>query len=341
MSLFEQEIKQQLYVLKDTFETNREQIESFAREIKSKGLKGIAVVARGSSRNACWYLKYLMETLVGLPVVFIYPSVVSLYNAKLAIKDFALLVVSQSGKAQDILDVLQMAKQIGARTVAVTNTPESPLATATEHWFLNVGQELSVAASKTFMAQMTVFYMLATALSEGVASFPDIDFGMAQLLSERDKIDRIAEQFVDCSSNVFVLGRGLSFVSAEEISLKFKETCYVNATSYQLSEFQHGPFAVLDERFCVLLFGNSDTTSDSCLKLAKRIKTTKAKLCVFSPDFRLVEAGDFGRILPKCDYYSTPFLQVFAGQWLVNSLSSKRGVNPDAPRNLKKITVTE
>lgn len=341
MSLFEQEIRQQQYVLKNTFETNRDQIESFAREIKSKGLKGIAVVARGSSRNACWYLKYLMETLVGLPVVFIYPSVVSLYNAKLELKDFTLLVVSQSGNAQDILDVLQMAKQSGARTVAVTNTPESPLATATEHWFLDVGQELSVAASKTFMAQMTVFFMLATALAEGVASFPDIDFGIAQLLAEQDKIDKIAQQFVDFSTNVFVLGRGLSYVSAEEISLKFKETCYVNATSYQLSEFQHGPFAVLDERFCVLLFGNGDTTADSCLKLAKRIKTTNAKLCVFSPDFRLVETGDFGRILPKCDYYSTPFLQVFAGQLLVNSLSSMRGVNPDAPRNLKKITVTE
>ena len=342
MTLFEKEIKEQRFALFDTFETNKKQVEDLAKKINADGVKGIAVTARGSSRNACWYFKYLVEMLVGIPVVFINPSILSVYNAKLLFDGFVLFAVSQSGNAKDLLQVVHRAKECGAHTVAVTNTPTSPLATDVDRvLYLNVGEERSVAASKTFTAQMTVFFMLATALESGTAKMPDIAEGMKSVFDQQDKIEEIATALSCVHTNLFVLGRGLSFVSAEEIALKFKETCYLNATSYQLSEFQHGPFAALDKNYFVLLFGNNDPTADSSKKLAKKIKSTGAKLCAFSPDFGLVRESDFGRLLPKCDYLSTPFLQVFSGQLLVSCLSAKKGVNPDSPRNLKKVTVTE
>lgn len=342
MTLFEQEIAQQRYVLFDTFETNRQKTENFVKYFKSKGIGGIAITARGSSKNACWYLKYLLEILVGIPVTFISPSVVYLYNGRYNLQNQMLFAVSQSGRAEDILQVVKQARDSGVYTVAVTNNPDSPIAVnCAEVFDLNVGQEKSVAASKTFLAQMMVFYMIATALERGEAQFPDIKNGIEQLFAEKDKIAELAQNFLGINTDLFVLARGLSYVSAEEIALKFKETCYVNASAYPLSEFQHGPFALLDKNSRVLLLGNTDPTADSCKKLADKIKKTSAKLCVLSPDFSLAQAGDFGRILPRCQYLSTPFLQVVAGQLLVSSLSAQKGINADAPRNLKKVTVTE
>lgn len=341
MTLFEQEIAQQQYVLYDTFETNRKKIAEIAKRIRADKIKGLAVTARGSSKNACWYLKYLIETQIGIPVVFINPSVVYLYNGKYALKDFLLFAVSQSGRAEDILQVVRQANDAGVPTVAVTNAVDSPIALNSEEvLFLNVGQERSVAASKTFLAQMTVFYMLATALEGGEPLFPDVDDGIKSLFDDKEKIAEMAQNF-ERVTDLFVLARGLNYVSAEEIALKFKETCYLNASSYSLSEFQHGPFALLEQKSTVILLGSTDPTADSCKKLADKIKATGARLCVLSSDFRLVQTGDFGRVLPRCQYLSTPFLQVVAGQLLVSALSGRKGLNPDGPRYLKKVTVTE
>ena len=342
MTLFEQEIAQQQYVLTDTYLANKDKIKDLAKQVLTDKYKGIALVGRGSSKNACWYFKYLVETLVGLPVVFINPSVVALYNGKYDLKDFLLIAVSQSGNAQDILQVVCQANQNATKTVAVTNDCNSPIAKACQQVLhLNVGVEKCVAATKTVLAQMTIFYTLATALDQQIASCFNINEQIATLLNQKEQISKIAQDFFTKQGDLFVLARGLSYVSAEEIALKFKETCYVNALSYSLSEFQHGPFALLQKGSRVLLFGNNDPTADSCYKLCKKIKNTQASLCVFSQDFGLVQMADCGRVLPKCDYFLTPFLQIVSGQLLACELSKILGINPDNPRNLNKITVTE
>ena len=342
MRLFDQEIAQQQYVLSDTYSANKDKIQDLAKEFCLNKYKGIALLGRGSSKNACWYFKYLVETLVGLPVVFINPSVVALYNGKYDLKDFVLFAVSQSGNAQDILQVVCQANQYGTKTVAVTNDVNSPIAKACQDVLcLNVGVERCVAATKTVLAQMTIFYALAMALDgQNLVSIP-ISEGIESLLNQKEQIYQIAQDFFAKDGDLFVLARGLSYVSAEEVALKFKETCYLNASSYSLSEFQHGPFALLQKGSRVLVFGNNDPTADSTAKLCKKIKDTQASLCVFSQDFGLVNKADCGRVLPKCEYFLTPFLQIVAGQLLASGLSSKLGLNPDNPRNLNKITVTE
>lgn len=337
MTIFEEEILQQQYLLTRTVEANADAVSDLAEEIGSGKYVAAAVVARGSSRNACEYFKYALERYTGMPVLFIEPSVTAVYGGKLALKNFLLFAVSQSGKAEDISSVVRAAKESGAKVVAVTNNPDSPLAKAADvRLLLNVGQEKAVAATKTFLAQMTVFTSLVDAVRGEKA---EINSVLSKLFVTRHKLKPIAEALAK-EKDLFVLGRGLSYSSATETALKFKEACYLNAAAYRVSEFQHGPFAVLDENRSVLLFVSDDETKDGCIKVAKRIRETGARLYAFVSDGVELTA-DYCYVLPHADAAETPLLQAVVGQLTALEISKIKGTSPDAPRNLKKITVTE
>lgn len=337
MTIFEEEILQQQYLLSRTTEVNADAVSELADEIKSGRYAAVALTARGSSRNACEYFKYALELCTGIPVLFVEPSVTAVYGSKLNFKNFLLFAVSQSGKANDISAVVEAAKESGAKTVAVTNTPDSPLAKVVDtRLFLNVGKEKAVAATKTFLAQMTVFASLISAIKGEKA---EIDDALSRVFVARRKIKPIAESLAT-ERDVFVLGRGLSYSSAAETALKLKEACYINATAYRFSEFQHGPFAVLDEYRSALTFVSDDETKDGCVKVAAKIRDTGAKLYAFVTDGVEVSA-DYCFVLPRAESFVTPLLQAVVGQLTALEVSKIKGTNPDTPRNLKKITVTE
>ncbi len=327
--------------VKSAYDALKSKTEKVAASLKKEKIAGFAVAARGSSLNACQYFKYLSEIRLGIPVTFLNPSVVSKYGAKINLKNYAVFAVSQSGKAQDIYDLMTRAKESGAKTFSVTNTPKSPLARDFEHFYLNAGEEKSVAATKTFIAQMTFFSMFVEAFDKGVlkeeTSLPQL---INAALKTQKHIDALAAKYVDTDSKVFVLSRGIGFVTAAEIGLKLKETCYVNASVYPMSEFQHGPLAVLDKTCTVILFADSGANKDGYLEMIQKIKDTGSKLVVFADDAVFAANADDFVLLPKTEEVYAPFAGVVAGQLFACKLSQLKGINPDNPRGLKKVTVT-
>lgn len=344
-TLMRQEIFSQSTVLKNTYQTNLALAEKLAAVVKEKGIKNIMACARGSSFNSLLYFKYLCEIYAGIPVTFVNPSVITLYEGKLNMKNTLILAVSQSGKALDVLTVMQEGERQGALTVAVTNNLQSPLAqNAKYHFFLDVGEELSVAATKTFTAQMLIMKMLASSLTEGGEQMParmlKLPLLFERVFALEERIDKLAEQLTD-TKQMIVLSRGISLAAGQEIALKLQETCYLNARSYAISDFYHGPFALVDSASCVLVFALKGKTLEDAKVMLEKLEERGCKIILFTQSGELAEKYQNSLLLPDTDETLAPFTAVAAGQILSLLLSLKRGLNPDKPRGLNKVTITK
>ena len=204
------------------------------------------------------YASYLISTYVGVPTALALPSVVTAYDGKLCLKDALVIGVSQSGKAADVLAVMEKAKQCGALTVAVTNDLQSPMAQFGDyHLYCNAGLEESVAATKTFTSQMYVLAMLAAVWGDNeamLAKLDEVPGAVEQLLSYiPHDIEKIIQRY-RYMENGFVLSRGTSMAIAFETMLKLQETNYVKMKGYAVSDFWHGPLAQVDEGTFVILY---------------------------------------------------------------------------------------
>lgn len=343
-TIMEKEIFSQPEVLPVAYRENLAPVHALAKEIKERRISQILVAARGSSNNAALYFKYLCEITVGLPVNFIYPSIITQYRGKLNIKNACVIGVSQSGKALDVITVLEEGKAQGSLTAAVTNYPDSPLARAAEHrMYLNVGEERALAATKTFSAQMLVLYMLVAAL-ENTDSMPDAAIPpVAELiektLESRDSVSAVADKYTG-SSELIILARGLNLSVANEIALKLQETCYINARGYSISDFHHGPFALVNKKSQILIIAVTDHVYDDAVQMIEKILPTGADITVLTDKPELY--GRFGGLLlPHAPERLMPFAAASAGQLMSCLLSVKRGIDPDKPRGLSKVTVTK
>lgn len=339
------EILSQSKVLKNTYETNQELAQRLAKNIKDKKIKQIFVVARGSSNNACMYFKYLCEILVGIPVNFVNPSVITAYKGKLDMSNSVVIGVSQSGKALDVQLVLFEASKQGATCVAVTNSLTSSLSLTTQyHFYLDVEEEISVAATKTFTAQMLVLQMIVFALADEKTHLPSKLPILPSLLDSTfelaPQLDILADKLL-VAKELFVLSRGLALAVGDEIALKLQETCYLNARSYAISNFHHGPFALVNADSNILLIALNGQTYLDNQEIFNKLSSVGCNIYTISQSQELVSSSAFGVLLPECDQFYAPFSAVVAGQLLANSLSLKRSLNPDSPRGLSKVTITK
>lgn len=228
--------------------------------------------ARGSSDHAATYLKYAAELATGLPVASVGPSVASIYRRRLRLGRAAAFGISQSGRSQDIVEMMRSAADGGALTIAITNFSDSPVGRSVDHTLaLRVGSERSVAATKTFVVSvLAVLALLAewqgdADLSRAVAEAPE---AFARAL-DRDW-GPLADRLVETES-LYVLGRGPGFAIASEIALKFKETCGVHAESYSAAEVMHGPAALVRAHFPVLMLGVNDEALPGVVQTAERL----------------------------------------------------------------------
>ncbi len=344
-TLMRKEILSQSTVLKNTYQTNLELAQKIASVVKERGIKHIMVAARGSSNNSLVYFKYLCEIYAAIPVTFINPSVITLYSSKLNMKDALVMGVSQSGKALDVLLVMQEAERQGALTLAVTNNLNSPMALNFQyHFYLDVGEELSVAATKTFTAQMLIMKMLAVALTEEEELVPSRMLKLP-LLFERvfaleEKIEKLADALLN-TQQMIVLSRGIALAAGQEIALKLQETCYLNARPYAISDFYHGPFALISQESNVLVFALKGKAFDDAVKMLEKLEASGCAITLFTQSEELAAKYKNSLLLPDADETLSPFVAVAAGQLLSLHLSLKRGLNPDAPRGLNKVTVTK
>ena len=304
----------------------------------------IVTVARGSSDHAVTYFSYLAGQYLGLPVASLPPSLLTVYGSSMKVSGALVISVSQSGESSDVVESLRQLKQAGAKSLAITNRSGSALETLADHaLYLGAGREQAVAATKTFSGQMMALALLVahwsqdTALLSALEAVPAL---LRQLLADQAPIERAALRLTH-AGQIYVLGRGLSFGPALEIALKLKETSYLHAQAYSSAEFQHGPIASVDPKDPIVLIASDDGTLTSNLQVAERLHTIGADLTIISGAGALVGEANAPIALPAGLHpASEAFLQVLAGQLLALYLTRSKGLDPDQPRHLRKVTQT-
>ncbi|MEM8572175.1 MAG: SIS domain-containing protein [Pseudomonadota bacterium] len=299
----------------------------------------VLTVARGSSDHAATYLKYVVEIMAGVPVATAAPSLASIYRRQLRLQSAACIGISQSGQSQDIVEMMGSARQSGGLTIAITNSVDAPLAEACEFVLpLHAGIEKSVAATKSYVISVMAAIALVAewqdddALRRAVAQLPEQCAAALEL-----DWSRLSDRLVTANS-LYVLGRGPGFAIAKEMALKFKETCALHAESYSAAEVFHGPAALVQDRFPILALALEDDARAPVQSTAERLAEQGADVFVTGegapgPTFALPTLSDMH---PK----TAPLLLIVTFYRFVEALARRRGLNPDEPPHLRKITIT-
>lgn len=297
----------------------------------------VATCARGSSDHAATYARYLIETRLGLSTTSISPSVSSLYAESAAGEGTLFLAISQSGRSPDLLAATKAAKARGARIVALVNDEQSPLFALADHALpLCAGPERAVAATKSFIASLAAVLQLV-ALWTGKAELAGALVRLPSDLSDAAGRDwsPMAEAFRPASS-LFVLGRGPGLGVAAEMALKLKETASIHAEAFSSAEMQHGPMTLVKPGFPVLAIGQRDAALASVAEAAALLAGRGAK--VLTAGFSV--PGGIELPTRAADPAVEPILFAQSFYPAASDLSVMRGLNPDAPPHLSKVTET-
>lgn len=295
-------------------------------------------VARGSSDHAANYFAYLAMQRTGTPVVSLPMSLITLHHAPLAVRGQLAVALSQSGRSPDLVDTMAALSQAGARTVALVNQPDSPLAAACE-WSLPLcaGAEKSVAATKSYIASLSAVARLVAHWQRDEALLAALET-LPQALQEATRQDwSPAIEVLQRAERIMVVGRGLGFAVALEAALKFKETCAIQAEAFSGAEIKHGPMALIDDGYPLLIFAPRGPEQAGLIALADEMRGRGARVLLAAPadvasrDLSLAVAGDEAL---------DPLLAIQSFYLMAARLSEARGLNPDEPRHLNKVTCT-
>lgn len=344
MSQVEKEIREQPEALARLLRDGRDAVERAAAAVRTAEPRFVVIAARGSSDNAARYAQYLFGAHNRLPVCLATPSLFTYYEAAPSMAGALVLGVSQSGQSPDIVAVLDAARRQGALTLAVTNRPGSPLSAAAEHTVpLLAGEERAVAATKTYTSSLAALAMLSAALGEDGRRWEElsrvgslVEQAIAANADLEPKVARYryAEHFV-------VAGRGFNYATAFEVALKMKETSYLVAEPYSPADLLHGPVAMIDRGFPVLLVAPSGRVLGDLSGLAATLGERGAELVAISDDEGVLGRARAGLPLPAgIPEWVSPLVAVVPGQLWAVALARTRGLDPDRPRGLSKVTET-
>jgi glutamine---fructose-6-phosphate transaminase (isomerizing) len=341
MSLMLQEIAEQPAVLERTISEEREKVDKLGAFLRGREIDLIVLVARGSSDNASLFGRYLLEVSTGIPVSLSAPSVVTLYGAKLDLSRALVVGVSQSGEGTDINAVLESAKRSGAFTLGITNEADSSMSKIVDETLLiRAGRERSVAATKTYTGQMLHFYMLASMLGGRKVDFERIPEYTQAALDLMPQVERLVERYV-FMENCVVVGRGMNYGNSYELALKLMETCYVVAERFSSADFFHGPLAIVERRFPVIMFASAGVTKKSSLDLLENLKGLHADCLAITNDKEVAASSPRSLVLSSdIDEFLTPIPFIIPAQLFAAYLSAAKGLDPDSPRSLSKVTKT-
>jgi len=337
------EIAEQPDALARTIKEERSKIAKLGQTLKSRDIDLIVLVARGSSDNAALFGRYLLEITTGIPVSLSAPSVHTIYNAKFKLNHALVVGVSQSGEGEDINRVLENARECGAYTVGITNEPNSSMTNLVDETLLTQGgRERSVAATKTFTGQMLLFYMLAAELAEKQSrvQYEAIPGFVARALEQKPAILELVQRYV-FMENCVVVGRGLAYANAYELALKLMETCYVVAERFSSADFLHGPLAMVERHFPVILFAPPGKMLAGVKSLIERLRELHAETLAITGDIDTAGMCTRSIVMPReIDEFVAPIPYIVPGQLFAALLAEAKGLNPDAPRSLSKVTRT-
>jgi len=331
------EARQAADVVRAQLDGNAHIVAEIAQRLIARPPRAVVTCARGSSDHAATFAKYLIETRLGILTASAAPSTSSVYATPTQLEDALYIAISQSGKSPDLLASVEAAKAAGAFTLALVNDEASPLAAMADAVLpLHAGPELSVAATKSYIAALAAITHLIAAWSEDVAlsaaldGLPD-DLRRAWALDWSPAIERLRDV-----TSLFVLGRGVGFGVAQEAALKFKETCGLHAEAFSAAEVLHGPMALVKPGFPTLIFAQNDETRSSVEAMAQSLAARGADVLLAAP------GGERPGDLPAIASHPAlePILMIQSFYRLANALSVARGYDPDKPPHLNKVTET-
>lgn len=319
------------------FAADRSVIDALAARLRADRPRLVVTCARGSSDHAATFAKYLIEQELGIPVVSFTPSLSSLHGKGFGGKDVLFLAISQSGGSPDILAAAQLARSQGALVAALVNVVDSPLARAAECVIpLHAGPELSVAATKSFITTLAALLQLVAAWSDSQTARAALDDLPRALEASWAQDWAGAAPLLAEARSLFVIGRGLGLGTAQELALKFKETCRIHAEAFSGAEVRHGPMALVDAGFPVIVLAQNDESLAGLEALAAEFAARGARVLTAG----LSVPGGHALPLPAAPAVLGPLLAIQGCYQLVNALALARGLDPDHPPHLAKVTRT-
>jgi glucosamine--fructose-6-phosphate aminotransferase (isomerizing) len=324
-------------VVRRQFAANAAPLASLGVALRDRAPRAVVTCARGSSDHAATFAKYLIETHTRLITSSAAPSLSSVYDANTDLRDVLFVAISQSGKSPDLLAAAGNARERGALVVALCNTPDAPLMQVAHHGIaLHAGRETSVAATKSFIASLSALVHLVAEwtqsreLSAALAAAP-VQLREAWAADWRAGVEPLTK-----AHNLFVIGRGYGLGIAQEAALKLKETCGLHAEAFSAAEVQHGPMALVGRGFPILAFSQNDDSRDSIEAMAREFVSRAATV--------LLAGGrvDGARGLPVVAAHPViePMLMIQSFYRLAESVARARGLDPDTPPHLRKVTET-
>jgi glucosamine--fructose-6-phosphate aminotransferase (isomerizing) len=342
-SILSQEIHQQPSVISELLANETAAVSKIARSIHRK-FKYVVIAARGTSDNAARYAQYLFGVHNQLQVALATPSLFTMYDTPPNLSEALVIGISQSGQSPDIVSVLAEGKRQGCPTLAITNEPESPLAQTADFLIpLHAGEEKAVAATKTYTSSLATLALLSCSLHPGddrmeyLKKVPEV---MQVALSHLGGLMHRAERY-RYMEHCAVIGRGFNYATAFEIALKVKELTRIVAEPYSSADFRHGPIATVSQGFPLILVAPSGAVSHDMLELISNLKGLKAELIVISDDRPAFSGVNFYLPIPSgLPEWLSPLISVLPGQLFALNLAEARGLNPDQPTGLHKVTET-
>ena len=308
-----------------------------AEAARALGPRFLLSVARGSSDHVCTYLKYASELILGRPLASVGPSVRSVYGAELVADGALCFSVSQSGQSPDIVQMTEGLRASGAMTIAITNNADSRLSAVSDRTLpIHAGPELSVAATKTFVTSLVSGLWLIAAIKRDEALLQAI-LDLPDRLAAATECDWSDAASAMDGRSLFTLGRGPSWAISNEAALKFKETCLIPAESYSSAEVLHGPVSIVSEGFPVIAFAAGDAAEASVAETADALAEKGARV------FALTDLARRATCLPHVrtgHWLTDPIPAIVSFYSMVETVALSRGIDPDTPRHLNKVTET-
>lgn len=304
----------------------------------------VVLAARGTSDHAAVYGQYLLQSALGVPAYLATPSVTTVFGRDTVRATTALVAISQSGRSPDLLATVESARRAGAPTIAITNDPESPLAGAADvHVPVLAGPERAVAATKSYTAELLALHLLVA--SAGAKGRADVRAGVASVARAAEEVlasvgpgvATIADAVRDADATL-VIGRGHALATAREAALKLTETCALSASGWSAADAKHGPLGQVRPGMPVFLLLGAQAGRDTVEALVPDLRARGARVWTVGGDALPGTEGAVG--LPNVADELVPMLEILPFQLLSLELSLRRGLDPDRPAGLSKVTLT-
>lgn len=338
------EINEQPAALARLLDAESVNVDRIAEAVRKRDVRYITIAARGTSDNAATYAKYIFAAFNRLPVALATPSLYTLYHTPPRLDDSLVIAVSQSGESTDILAVVEEARRQRVPTLAVTNFENSPIARAADFVIpQHAGEEKTIAATKTYATQLCALALFSVALARDETrrrELAKVSDAVARTIVLAEVAGEVAQRW-RAHQTCLVIGRGYNYATAFEIALKLKELAYVMAEPFSSADFMHGPIAVIQKGFPVIMIAPRGAAYQGLIEVTQELNERGADLAIISDMDEALARGDIAmKMAAGLPEWLSPLAAVVPGQLLAYHLTAAKGYDPDHPRGLTKVTKT-